>query len=63
MILFRIVLLYIVSWLGAVVFYSRKQPEPRALMVLAAVKALVVCLWTVGAFLVMTAVEWALINP
>lgn len=61
-IVFRLVLLFVVSYLGAVVFYSRREFAPRALLTLCVRRSGVVCLWTLGAFFVMTLVEWAFIN-
>ena len=60
--IFRLVLLWVVSWLGAIVFYSRRDFEPRKLLLFAAWRAVVICLWTTGAFLAMTAVQWALVD-
>ncbi len=58
----RLVLLYIVAWLGSIVFYSRQDLVPAALIKHAGWRALVVCLWTVGAFLVVTGLEHVFIN-
>lgn len=60
--IFRLVLLMIVAYLGAVVFYSRRDLEPKPLLALAAGRAVVVSAWTVGAFVFMSIVEWAFIN-
>lgn len=62
MIAFRVVMLFVVAYLCAVVFYSRRDFEPRELLVYAAVRAGIVSLWTAGAFLAVCAIEWAFIN-
>jgi hypothetical protein len=57
MIAFRLVLLFVISWLGAVVFYSRRDLSIGALLAQSARRALSVSAWTVGAFGVMAVAE------
>lgn len=62
MIVFRLALLYLVSYVGSVVYYSRKDLEPRRLLTYCLGRALVVTLWTIAAFAVMTLLSWAFID-
>jgi hypothetical protein len=60
--IFRLVMLFVAAYLGAVVFYSRREAAPYRLFALGLVRAAVVAAWTIGAFLFMTLVEWIFID-
>ena len=60
--IFRLLLLLVVGYLGCVAFYSRVESEPVPLLKLAGKKTLILTLWVVAAFGLMTLVESLWIN-
>jgi hypothetical protein len=60
--IFRLLLLLVVGYLGCVAFYSRVESEPLPLLRLAGKKTVILSLWVVGAFGLMTLIESLWIN-
>jgi len=61
--IFRLLMLLVVGYLGCIAFYSRVESKPKPLLRLAGKKTLVLTLWVSGAFGLMTLIETLWINP
>lgn len=61
--IFRLVLLAVVSFLGALAYCARHEREPQRLLRLALHKTWVVSLWVIGPFFLMLLIERMWIDP
>ena len=61
--IFRLVLLVLVSFLGALAYCARTEQEPAKLARVALHKTVIITLWVVGPFLVMLLIERMWIDP
>jgi hypothetical protein len=62
-VIFRLILLFVVCFLGALAYCARHEREPGQLLRLALHKSVVVALWVIGPFFVMLLIERMWIDP
>ncbi|PIE23904.1 MAG: hypothetical protein CSA62_05795 [Planctomycetota bacterium] len=61
--IFRLVLLLLVSFLGALAYCARMEREPHRLARIALQKTAIIALWVIGPFVVMLLIERMWIDP